>query len=106
MPLDPRQLATDLLNSASQGGDFLTVSLDIGRWSSETVRETVDYVLADCGAFNLRLIEMSTDAAGFTKFSIPMSRVNCGFYQGIPVLIDKEHAGTLELVFEPEKRAA
>ena len=103
MPLDARQLATDLLSRAYNAGGSLTATFPVGDWPGEMVKETIDYILANGDQFKLRLKVVRTDAAGFEKFGIAMEDGNSGHYRGFPVvIIEMAHFDTMQLVFEPQ----
>jgi hypothetical protein len=104
MPVDARQLATDLLGAAHQVSGNLTVRIDIGNWRDELVRETFDHILADCETYKLRLRGIRTDTAGFSKFGVARETANSGRYNGVPIVMTPTAPfDTMELVFGPNR---
>lgn len=101
MPLDARQLATDLLSRAYNAGGSLTATFPVGDWPGEMIKEMIDHILANRDQFKLRLKEVRTDAAGFGKFGVAMEDGNSGRYRGVPVaIIEMALFDTMQLVFE------
>jgi hypothetical protein len=106
MPFNATQLATDLLSAAYNAGGSLEASLYIADWPDGMVLQTVDAVLAGLAEHKLRLTGIRTDAAGFAQFGIEYEAPNnSGRYRRIPIVRSDVPFGTMQLVFEPERRA-
>ena len=105
MPFDAKRLASDLLNAAYHAGGTLEVTMHVGEWSGELVREMVDGILTDRDQFKLRLRGIRTDTTGFAKFGIKMDTGNSGLYNGVPIVMSPTvDFDAMVLVFGPQQR--
>ena len=102
MEIDPAKVAEAALNTVYFSGGQATISIDIGFWNAQQVKELFDALLSDMARYKQRLRGVRTDTAGFAKLGIVQDTANSGLYKSIPVVMTPSVGfDIMEFVLQP-----